>query len=161
MQCVISFRRLIAAAAVAACVFPAAASGQEVNLYTTREPGLIKPLLDAFTSSTKIRVTAIFIKSGLIERVKAEGANSPADVLMTVDFSGLIDAVDQGITQSIRSEALSSAVPANLRDPNGHWYALSLRARLVYASKDRVKQTAITYEELADPKWKEIGRAHV
>jgi len=148
------FRRLIAAAAIAAGAFPLAASAQEVNLYTTREPGLIQPLLDAFTQSTSVKVHAIFVKDGLIERVKAEGTNSPADVLMTVDFSGLIDAVDQGITQQIRSEALSSAVPANLRDPNGHWYALSLRARLIYVSKDRVKQTAITYEELADPKWK-------
>ena len=148
------FRRLIASAAIAACAFPIAASAQEVNLYTTREPGLIQPLLETFTRSTGVKVHAIFVKDGLIERVKAEGTNSPADVLMTVDFSGLIDAVAQGITQPIRSEALSSAVPANLRDPNGHWYALSLRARLVYVSKDRVKQTAITYEELADPKWK-------
>ncbi len=138
--------------ALAAC--PLAASAQEVNLYTTRETGLIQPLLDAFTKSTSIKVNAIFIKDGLIERVKAEGPNSPADVLMTVDFGGLIDAVDQGVTQPVRSEALASAIPANLRDPDGHWYALSLRARLVYVSKNRVPLTAITYEELADPKWK-------
>jgi iron(III) transport system substrate-binding protein len=73
---------------------------------------------------------------------------------MTVDIGNLLDTVDQGVTQSVQSEALSSAVPANLRDKDGHWYALSLRARLVYASKDRVKESAVTYESLADPKWK-------
>ena len=147
-------RTVSGAALVALAAFPLAATAQEVNLYTTRETGLIQPLLDAFTKSTGIKVNTIFIKDGLIERVKAEGPNSPADVLMTVDFGGLIDAVDQGVTQPVRSEALASAIPANLRDPNGHWYALSLRARLVYVSKDRVPLTAITYEELADPKWK-------
>jgi iron(III) transport system substrate-binding protein len=142
-----------AAAASALAAGPLAAA-QEVNLYTTRETGLIQPLLDAFTKSTGIKVNAIFVKDGLIERVKAEGPNSPGDVLMTVDFGGLIDAVAQGVTQPVRSEALAAAIPANLRDPDGHWYALSLRARLVYASKDRVPLTAITYEDLADPKWK-------
>jgi iron(III) transport system substrate-binding protein len=146
--------RAAVAAAALATLTAAPLAAQEVNLYTTREPGLIRPLLDSFAKSTGIKVNAIFIKDGLTERVKAEGPNSPADVLMTVDFGGLIDAVDQGVTQPVRSEALASAIPANLRDPNGHWYALSLRARLVYASKDRVKQTAIAYEDLADPKWK-------
>jgi iron(III) transport system substrate-binding protein len=149
------FRRAVSGAAfVAVAAGPLAAAAQEVNLYTTRETGLIQPLLDAFSKSTGIKVNAIFVKDGLIERVKAEGPNSPGDVLMTVDFGGLIDAVDQGVTQPVRSEALASAIPANLRDPDGHWYALSLRARLVYVAKDRVPLTSITYEELADPKWK-------
>ena len=148
-----SIRRALAAAAFAALAASPVAA-EEVNLYTTREPGLLQPLIEAFTKSTGIRVNAIFIKDGLVERVKAEGTSSPADVLMTVDFGGLVYAEEQGVTQAVRSEALQAAVPANLRDPNGHWYALSLRARLVYASKDRVPQTAFTYEELADPKWK-------
>jgi iron(III) transport system substrate-binding protein len=147
-------RGAVLAAALALIALPSVASAQEVNLYTTREAGLIQPLLDAFTKDTKIKVNSIFIKDGLAERVKAEGANSPADVLMTVDIGNLLDTVDQGVTQSVQSEALSSAVPANLRDKDGHWYALSLRARLVYASKDRVKESAVTYESLADPKWK-------
>ncbi len=147
-------RAFACAAAIAAAGFASAAGAQEVNLYTTREPGLIQPLLDAFTKDTKIKVNAVFIKDGLAQRVKAEGANSPADVLMTVDIGNLIDTVDQDVTQAVSSEALSSAVPAHLRDANGHWYALSLRARLVYASKERVKEAAITYEDLADPKWK-------
>jgi iron(III) transport system substrate-binding protein len=147
-------RGAVLAAALALIALPSVASAQEVNLYTTREAGLIQPLLDAFTKDTKIKVNSIFIKDGLAERVKAEGANSPADVLMTVDIGNLLDTVDQGVTQPVQSEALSSAVPSNLRDKDGHWYALSLRARLVYASKDRVKESAVTYESLADPKWK-------
>ncbi len=147
-------RGTILAAAFALASLPTAAMAQEVNLYTTREPKLIQPLLDAFTKDTQIKVNAVFIKDGLAERVKAEGANSPADVMMTVDIGNLLDTVDQGVTQPVQSEALSSAVPEHLRDKDGHWYALSLRARLVYASRERVKETTITYESLADPKWK-------
>ena len=147
------FRCALLAVAIAGAL-PASAGAQEVNLYTTREPGLIQPLLDAFTKDTKIKVNSIFIKDGLAERVKAEGTNSPADVLMTVDIGNLFDTVDLGVTQAVQSEALSSAIPAHLRDPNGEWFALSLRARLVYTSKERVKDSAITYEALADPKWK-------
>jgi iron(III) transport system substrate-binding protein len=149
-----SHRRRVLLAAAFAAALPASALAQEVNLYTTREAGLIQPLLDAFTKDTKIKVNSIFIKDGLAERVKAEGANSPADVLMTVDIGNLMDTVEQGVTQPVQSEALSSAVPAHLRGPNGEWYALSLRARLVYTSKERLKDSAITYEALADPKWK-------
>jgi iron(III) transport system substrate-binding protein len=147
------FRGALLAAAIAAAL-PASAGAQEVNLYTTREPGLIQPLLDAFTKDTKVKVNSIFIKDGLAERVKAEGMNSPADVLMTVDIGNLFDTVDLGVTQAIHSEALSSAIPAHLRDAGGEWFALSLRARLIYTSKERVKDSAITYEALADPKWK-------
>jgi iron(III) transport system substrate-binding protein len=144
-------RALIVAAAV---LLPAATHAQEVNLYTTREPGLIQPLLDSFSKETRIKVNSIFIKDGLAERVQAEGTNSPADVLMTVDIGNLMDTVERGVTQPVQSEALSGAVPGHLRGANGEWFALSLRARLVYVSKERVKDTAITYEALADPKWK-------
>ena len=132
----------------------AASAADEVNLYTTREPGLIEPLLQAFSERTGIAVNTVFVKEGLPERVDAEGENSPADVLMTVDFGNLVDLVDKGVTQPIASDALSAAIPPALRDPNGQWFALSLRARVVYASKDRVDLKTITYEDLADPKWK-------
>src|SRR5690606_22617228 len=82
------------------------------------------------------------------------GANSPADLLLTVDIARLEDAVRAGITVPIKSAAVEEAVPAQYRDPEGHWVGVSMRARVVYASKDRVTQSAITYEELADPKWK-------
>lgn len=133
-------------------ITPAAA--QSVNLYTTREPGLIKPLLDQFTAKTKIKVNGVFVKDGLAERVAAEGARSPADVLMTVDFANLIELVDKGVTQSVNSPTLTSAIPAELRDPAGHWFALSMRARILYTSKERVQLDAISYEDLAQPKWK-------
>ena len=143
--------------AVLSCAFSlfiaAPASAQEVNLYTTREPGLIKPLLDAFTKSTGIKVNSIFVQSGLAERVAAEGTRSPADVLMTVDIGALIDLVEKGLTQPVKSSVLESTVPSNLRAADGSWFALSLRARVVYAAKDS-PLTSITYEELADPKWK-------
>lgn len=142
----------IAAAALAA--LGTVASAQEVNVYTTREPGLIKPLLDTFSERTKIKVNTVFVKDGLAERVAAEGARSPADLLITADFGNLAEVVDKGVTQPVQSAALTAALPANLRDANGNWFALSMRGRIVYASKDRVKIGSVTYEDLADPKWK-------
>ena len=126
----------------------------EVNVYTYREAKLIQPMFDAFTKDTGIKVNIISASSGLEQRIKTEGVNSPADVLLTVDIARLEDAVQLGISQPIKSKVLDSVVPARYRDPEGHWYGISLRARVVYASKERVKQNAITYEELADPKWK-------
>jgi iron(III) transport system substrate-binding protein len=141
--------------AFAASLAPAAAArAAEVNVYTSREPALIKPALDAFTRDTGIRVNAVFLQNGLEERIKAEGQNSPADVFILVDAARLAGAVEMGITQPVETPELKAAVPANLRDPAGHWYATTLRSRVVYASKERVGQDSITYEELADPKWK-------
>lgn len=131
---------------------PALAQG-EVNLYTTREPKLILPILESFTSDTGVKVNTIFVKDGLIERVKAEGDKSPADVLMTVDIGNLIDLVEQGVTQPIDSDVLNAAVAQNLRGENGHWYALSLRDRVAYVARDLDVQS-LTYEQMADPQWK-------
>nr|WP_306890412.1 Fe(3+) ABC transporter substrate-binding protein [Ancylobacter amanitiformis] len=143
---------LLAASVVAA---PLAARAEEVvNVYTTREIALAKPLFDAFAEKTGIKVNSVFVKDGLAERVKAEGAASPADVLMTVDIGNLIDLVDQGVTQPVKSEVLEKAIPANLRGADGNWFSLSMRARVAYVAKDRVKLDAITYENFADPKWK-------
>src|SRR5690606_12126329 len=130
-----------------------AADPREVNLYTTREPGLIQPLLDAFTASSGIEVNPVFVRDGLLERVRAEGERSPADVLMTVDTGNLLDLVDDGQTQPVESQVLADAVPAHLRGQDGQWFALSLRDRILYADKDLALES-FTYEELADPKWK-------
>ena len=132
---------------------PASADG-EVNVYTYRETKLIQPLFDAFTKDTGIKVNVVSASSGLEQRIKAEGANSPADVLLTVDIGRIDEAVQVGVTQPIKSDVIDKIVPAQYRDPDGHWAGISMRARVIYASKDRVKQDAITYEELADPKWK-------
>ncbi len=136
-----------------AAATPALAQG-EVNIYTYREAKLVAPLFEAFTKDTGIKVNVISASSGLEQRIKTEGANSPADVLLTVDISRLEDASQAGITAPLNSKAVDQAVPTAYRDPEGHWAAVAMRARIVYASKDRVKQTAMTYEELADPKWK-------
>ncbi len=136
----VSGRRLarlaVAGAALLAAAGSALAQSGEVNVYTYRESKLISA------------------SSGLEQRIKTEGSHSPADVLLTVDIGRLEDAVQAGITQPIRSDLLDKAVPVQFRDPEGHWYGISMRARVVYASKERVKQGDITYEELADPKWK-------
>jgi iron(III) transport system substrate-binding protein len=132
---------------------PVTANAQEVNLYTTREPGLIQPLLEAFTKTSGIKVNSIFVRDGLVERVTAEGTRSPADILMTVDIGDLLNLVDKNVTQPVRSTVLNSAIPANLRGANGDWFALSLRARVLYVEKD-LNLTSFKYEDLDDPKWK-------
>ena len=137
----------------ATLLLAAPAAAQELNLYTTREPGLIQPLIDAFSKSTGIKVNSIFMRDGLAERVASEGQRSPADLLMTVDIGALIDLVDKGLTQPTSSRTLEAAVPANLRGAKGDWFALSLRARVVYADKD-LAVSSLTYEQLADPRWK-------
>lgn len=126
---------------------------QAVNVYTTREPGLIRPLFAKFTEKSGIKVNAIFVKDGLVERVKAEGKRSPADVLMTVDFGKLLELVQQGVTRPVKSAILNQAIPANLRDPKNHWFSLSLRARVLYAAKS-LGLKSFTYSQLAEPKWK-------
>ncbi|MEI2414630.1 Fe(3+) ABC transporter substrate-binding protein [Orrella sp. JC864] len=149
---VLPLLRTLALAGAAAFSAQAFAAG-EVSLYTTREPKLIQPLLEAFTKDSGIKVNTVFVKDGLLERVRAEGDKSPADVLMTVDIGNLIDLVGAGVTQPIKSETLEAVIPANLRGSDGHWYALSLRDRVLYAEKD-LPIEQFTYEELADPKWK-------
>ncbi|MCB1515683.1 MAG: Fe(3+) ABC transporter substrate-binding protein [Hyphomicrobiaceae bacterium] len=133
---------------------PVSGAAGEVNIYSYREPGLIQPLMDAFSKKTGIKTNVVYAKDGLIERIKAEGANSPADVLLAVDIGRLTEAKESGITQTIKTEEVDEHIPAAYRDPDGAWVGLSQRARVVFASKERVKQDSITYAELADPKWK-------
>jgi iron(III) transport system substrate-binding protein len=141
----------LAMLAAGAC---AAQAQGEVNIYSYREPQLIDPLLKGFTDKTGIKTNVVYAGAGLNERLAAEGQNSPADLLLTVDAGRLSEAKDAGLTQPVDSASLKQSVPTTFRDPSDHWFALTLRSRVVYASKERVKQDAITYEELADPKWK-------
>ena len=134
-------------------VLPATAAAAEVTLYTTREPGLIQPLLNTFTAQSGVKVNTVFLKDGLLERVKAEGSRSPADVLMTVDVGALVDLVQAGLTQPMKSAAVNAAIPAHLRGADNQWFALSIRARVLYADKNQ-KFPARHYEDLADPRWK-------
>ena len=151
------FARALALALLAPLLAAAnaqAAEPGEVNISSYRQPYLINPLLKEFTDETGIKVNVIFAEKGLIERIQAEGRNSPADVLLTVDVGNLTQATDAGIAQPIHSAILDGAIPQAYRAEDDQWFGLTRRARVVYASKERVKQEAITYEELADPKWR-------
>ena len=130
------------------------AAAAEVNVYSYRQPFLIKPLFDAFTKQTGINVNMVYAQTGLVERLQNEGVNSPADLIFTVDIGRLTDAVHAGVTQAVDSTILRANIPAPYRAANGHWYGLTTRARVIAASKERVKKGDITsYEELADAKW--------
>ncbi len=141
------------AVAISAASTGAAVQADEVNIYTTREPGLIQPLLDAYTEKTGVKVNTVFLKDGMPERVASEGESSPADLLMTVDAGNLADLVDKGLTQPVESAVLAEAVPENLRDAEGNWFALSMRARVLYAAKD-LGLDSFQYADLADPEYK-------
>jgi iron(III) transport system substrate-binding protein len=145
--------RLILGAAVAAASLPALAD--EVNVYTTRQPELIQPIFDAFTAESGIAVNVLYSEKGLIERMKAEGDRGPADLYITADIGSVKAATDAGLTQPHGSATVDEVVPEALRDADGHWFSLTTRARVVYASKERVEAGAVTsWEDLADPKWK-------
>ncbi len=147
--------KIVTIAALACTLWCAAASaGEAVNIYSYREPKLIEPLLKNFTDKTGIKTNVVFANTGLIERLTAEGRNSPADLLLTNEFGLLLQATAAGVTAPVKSGILETLIPAEIRDPANRWFGLTRRARIVYASKDRVKQDAITYEELADPKWR-------
>lgn len=127
----------------------------EVNIYSYRQPFLIEPLTTAFTDKTGIKVNIVYLRKGMIERMKAEGKRSPADVVLTVDISRLSALVEAGLTQQVVSQTLSTNVPEKYRDPAGHWFGLTTRARIIYVSKERVRTGEIkSYEDLADPKWR-------
>ena len=126
----------------------------EVNVYSFRQPELLQPLFDAFTAQTGIAVNVAYVDKGLVERLVAEGDRSPADLVMTVDISRLAQLVDAGVTQPVTSDVLAANIPAEFRDPGNRWFGLTSRARVVYASRDRVADGEVTtYEDLADPKW--------
>ena len=128
-------------------------SASELNIYSYRQPFLIEPLTSAFSDQTGIKVNIVHLKKGMIERMKAEGKRSPADIVLTVDISRLSALVDAELTQSVDSPILDSNIPEKYRDPNGLWFGLTTRARIIYASKERIKNGEVeTYEQLADPK---------
>ncbi|MBT9383214.1 Fe(3+) ABC transporter substrate-binding protein [Pseudooceanicola sp. CBS1P-1] len=144
----------------AVLALPLALSGlpalaEEVNLYSYRQPELIAPLVEAFTAQSGIEVNVAYLSEGMVERLKAEGQRSPADLVLTVDAARLKAVVDAGVTQAVDSEVLRAAVPEGFRDPEGHWWGLTSRARIVYASRERVEDGAVTtYEDLASEAWK-------
>ncbi|MBX9452575.1 MAG: Fe(3+) ABC transporter substrate-binding protein [Mesorhizobium sp.] len=147
--------RLAAAALAAGIAYVpfAAAADEVVNIYSYRQPALIQPALDAFTAETGIRTEILFLDKGLEDRIAAEGTNSPADVILTVDIARLTNVKEKGVTQALEDETVNANLPAEYRDPEGHWFGITKRARVLYASKERVGDEPVTYAELADPKW--------
>ncbi|HEY9118661.1 MAG TPA: Fe(3+) ABC transporter substrate-binding protein [Marinobacter sp.] len=147
--------KLAATAAMALSVMPLAANAEgEVNIYSYRQAYLLEPLLDAFTEETGIKTNVVFAKDGLAERLEREGRNSPADLVMTTDISRINELVERDLVQAVDNDILEQNIPANLRHPDGKWFALTTRARLIFTSIDRVEEGEITtYEDLADPKW--------
>ena len=144
----------LATTALALIATTSPALAEEVNLYSYRQPELLAPLTEAFTEATGIDVNVAFLDKGMVERLQAEGDRSPADLVFTVDISRLSAVVNAGLTQAVESDVLNENVPEQYRDPEGHWFGLTTRARIVYASKDRVDPSEVTsYEDLADPKW--------
>ncbi|MFK7996204.1 MAG: Fe(3+) ABC transporter substrate-binding protein [Granulosicoccus sp.] len=125
-----------------------------VNVYSYRQPFLIKPMFDVFTRETGIEVNTVFAKKGLVERLENEGENSPADLIFTVDIGRLDGAVKAKVTQAVQSDILESNIPEEFRDPDGQWFGLTNRARLIVTSKDRMAEgTITTYEDLAKPEF--------
>ncbi|MDO5646838.1 Fe(3+) ABC transporter substrate-binding protein [Paracoccus sp. (in: a-proteobacteria)] len=145
-------RTVIIAALMGATALPVLA--QEVNVYSHRQPALIEPLFNAFTAETGIKVNSSFINQGMVERLTAEGSRTPADLVLTVDIARLGQVKDAGLLQPVELDALN-VIPTDLRDAEHQWFGITTRARIVYASKDRVADGEVTtYEDLADPKWK-------
>ncbi len=126
-----------------------------MNIYSHRQPELIQPLIDAFTAETGITVNVAFVDKGMAERLQAEGDRSPADLVLTVDIARLLQIIEAGVIQPVHSEVLTANIPAEYRDPQDQWFGLTARARIVYASKERVQPGEVTtYEDLASDKWK-------
>ena len=146
------FRLSTLALALTGAALPALS--QEVNVYSHRQPELIQPLIDAFTAQSGITVNIAFVDKGMVERLVAEGNRTPADLVLTVDIARLSEVVNAGVTQPVDSAVLQANIPAQYRDPGNQWFGLTSRARIIYASKDRVAAGEVTtYEDLADPKW--------
>lgn len=149
---------MVALAAALLFVVPLVAGAQsgELNLYSGRHYDTDEKLYSDFTAQTGIRINLIEgTEDQIIERIRSEGQNSPADVLITVDAGRLWRAEQAKILAPTRSELLESRIPASVRHPEGYWFGFSKRARVIFYSKDRVNPSELsTYEALAEPQWK-------
>jgi len=117
---------------------PVAYAADELNIYSYRQSFLTKPFIERFEKETGTKVNIVFMKKGMLQRLKAEGANSPADVIMTVDIARLHALAEADLLQPVESAVLEQNVPAQYRGKDGLWFGLTTRARVVYASRDRV-----------------------
>ena len=146
---------LLAAAGIGLAGTAAAVAAEEVNIYSYRQPFLIKPFLDEFTKETGIKVNVVFVDKGMVKKIETEGKNTKADGILTVDISRLKAHADAGLLQPVKSDVIEKNIPAYLRDPDGLWIGLTRRVRVIAVSKDRIASGTIkNYEDLADPKFK-------
>ncbi|MDO6544108.1 Fe(3+) ABC transporter substrate-binding protein [Photobacterium sanguinicancri] len=150
-------KKLLASAIFCALAAPqVATAAEEVNVYSYRQPFLVEPMFNEFTKETGIKVNVKFAKKGLSEKLQQEGEYSPADVILTTDISRLVELVNKDLVQPVDSKVIESNVPAQYRDNDDEWFALTLRARNVYSSRDRVGRLPadFDYANLVDPEWK-------
>ncbi|WP_394391782.1 Fe(3+) ABC transporter substrate-binding protein [Shewanella woodyi] len=136
------------------CFASVANAADKLTVYSYRQAFLIDPILNDFTKETGIDVDVVFSKKGIAERMMREGRLSPADVVLTSDFYRLMELVDKELVVPASSEQLNSNIPAQYRSPDDTWYALTMRVRNIYSSKERLGKLNINYEDLADPKYK-------
>ena len=150
------FKPSVILLALAAASAPAIAAAETLVVYSARNEQLIKPLFDAYKKETGVDIKFVTDNEGpLMQRLKAEGKNTPADLLLTVDAGNLWQAANEGLLQPVSSKTLQQNVPAHLRDPKNQWFGLSVRARTIFFNKNKVKPAELSsYEELADPKWR-------
>jgi len=132
----------------------AAVSSEQVNIYSYRQPFLIEPVVKKFSEDTGIEVNVVFAKKGLAERLAREGKHTKADIVLTTDISRLMELEDKGLVQAVDSDIIKTNIPAHLRDTDNEWFALTTRVRNVFASKERIANTNISYEDLATPAFK-------
>ena len=146
--------RVICGALLMAIISNGAALAESLGIYTHRQPFLLEPILEAYTKKTGVEFQTVYAPKGLAARLKAEGERTEADLVLTVDISRIKELADTGLLAPLASDILNKHVPSYLRDANDRWTALSLRARIIAVSKERVgKQAISTIEDLASPKW--------
>ncbi|QIA64184.1 extracellular solute-binding protein [Vibrio astriarenae] len=150
-------KKLLTLSALAcASIAPSVMAAGEVNVYSYRQPFLVEPMFNEFTKETGIKVNVMFAKQGIAEKLAQEGEYSPADVLLTTDISRLAELTDRGLVQVVESDVIEGNVPAQYRDNENEWFALTLRTRNVYSSRDRVGKLGaeFNYADLANPEFK-------
>ena len=136
------------------CLAPLANAIDSLTVYSYRQAFLIEPILHEFTEETGIDVNVVFSKKGIAERIVREGGLSPADIVLTSDFYRLMELVDKKLIVPVSSVLLNDNIPAKYRSLDDTWYALTMRVRNIYSSKERLGKLTINYEDLADPKYK-------
>lgn len=137
-----------------ACFASMANAAENLTVYSYRQAFLIDPILADFTKETGIKVDVVFSKKGIAERMMREGRLSKADVVLTSDFYRLMELAEKDLVTPVKSETLQQNIPAKYRSPDDEWYALTMRVRNIYSSKERLGKLDINYEDLADPKYK-------